>query len=141
MIKKPFLWFIALISAHPALAAVVAGVTGGAAAVVLRFDDPIVWGCASSGVAYGFFQADAKSWKVAMAKGIAGFNFGGFGGPWLTAEIADHAARNPLPGYLVAFALAAFWPQLFEFTWPILVKARAAIREAIKSAITAWGKK
>ena len=141
MIKKTILGIIALISTHPALATIIAGLTGATAAVVLRFDDPIVWGCASSGVAYGFFRTEAKNWKIAMANGIAGFNFGGFGGPWLTAEIANHVARNPIPGYLIAFAVAAFWPQAFEFMWPVFVKARGAISQAVKSFILGWGKK
>jgi hypothetical protein len=132
--KKFYAFIIGLIMANPAAATIIAGLTGITAAVVLRFDDPIVWGAASAGVAYGFFRTEFKDWRFAMANGIAGFNFGGFGGPWLTAEIADRLPHNPVPGYLVAFMVAAFWPQAVQFIWPLLGKV-------LKTLILGWGKR
>lgn len=140
-ISKLAIVLTSLLTSKHTLAAVAAGATTGTAAVVLKFDDPIAWGCAAAGVAFVFLRIESANWKISVSNGIVGVMLGVFCGPWITQELSERVSSNPIPGYFVAFASAAFWPWVIKYLWPILVEAKGSIKEAIIKIIIRWGEK
>lgn len=112
------MWFIT--SKHAIAAAVTTGITVAVTAVALRFDDPIVWGCAAAGVAYTMFTTNIKSWKDGIGMGIMGMMIGAGGGPWIAPWVAWRIPENPLPACLIAFFAAALWPKFAKIAWPAI---------------------
>lgn len=111
-----------------AAAAIVTGITG---AVMLRYDDPYVWGAAALGIAAAHWRVPTVSRGLAISNGCIGVGLSAIGGPWFASLLAYQMPANPPPVALVAFVVAVGWGYVFKSIAPIIPKV-------IRSVLLSW---
>ena len=105
--------------------------TGLAGAVVLRYDDPWVWGAAALGIAAAHWRIPTIPRGLAISNGCIGVGLSALGGPWFASLIAIQMPSNPPPVALVAFVVAVSWGYVFKTIAPVIPKA-------LRAAVLSW---